>query len=304
MADLKANGWNLSQPIKDSYCNQFKYDNQGRIIEKKVPGQAWQYIIYDPLGRVVLTQDGLLRTENKWLYIKYDYKGNAIMTGIHTNTTYTTRATMQTYADGLYTTSNGTFGVTAWYESQGTTAHGYSNISFPKVDIEVLSANYFDDYDFDNDNTGIPTYINDGLGGEHTPTTYLIGRATGSKRKILSATNTWLYTYVFYDDKGRAIQVRSDNHLNSGAAADRVTNVYADDGRVLLSKKFHDAGPGSVDPRRRPRADSGVARQLHPPGAGPACYRATVIRPRLCHHCGATLSRSTCDGTAGHRAGK
>ncbi|MBL7840584.1 MAG: hypothetical protein JNJ75_10620 [Cyclobacteriaceae bacterium] len=236
---LKANSWVLSSVIKDSYCNQFKYDSKGRVIEKKVPGQAWQYVIYDPLGRVVLTQDGMLRPDNKWMFIKYDYKGNAVMTGIHTNTTYTTRSTMQGYADGIYVTGHATFGVNSWFEKQGTTLEGYTNISFPKDNIEVLSVNYFDDYDFDN--TGaVVSYASAGLTGEHTPATYTLGWATGSKRKILG-TSTWLKTYVFYDDRGRTIQVQTTNTKNT-ANFDRVTNAYADDGRLLYTKKHHNAG--------------------------------------------------------------
>lgn len=240
VAELKANSWAFNSTIKDSYCNQFRYDNKGRVIEKKVPGQAWQYIIYDPLGRIVLTQDGMLRSANKWMFIKYDFKGNAVMTGLHTNTTYTTRATLQTYVDGLYVVGHATFGDDKWYEYQGTTLEGYTNVSFPSSNLEVLAVNYFDDYDFDNASGADVSYVSAGLTGEHTPATYSLGRATGSKRKILG-TSTWLKSYVFYDDRGRTIQVQTTNSLNT-SNVDRITNAYADDGRLLFSKKHHNNG--------------------------------------------------------------
>ncbi|MBL7833260.1 MAG: hypothetical protein JNK18_04870 [Cyclobacteriaceae bacterium] len=240
VAELKANSWAFNSTIKDGYCNQFRYDNKGRVIEKKVPGQAWQYIIYDPLGRIVLTQDGMLRPDNKWMFIKYDFKGNAVMTGLHTNTTYTTRATLQTYVDGLYVVGHATFGDDKWYEYQGTTLEGYTNVSFPSSNLEVLAVNYFDDYDFDNASGADVSYVSAGLTGEHTPATYSLGRATGSKRKILG-TSTWLKSYVFYDDRGRTIQVQTTNSLNT-SNVDRITNAYADDGRLLFSKKHHNNG--------------------------------------------------------------
>ena len=243
-AVLKAGSWSFTQSIKDNYCNQFVYDALSRVIEKKVPGQAWQYMVYDPLGRVVLTQDAMLRTTNQWAFVKYDYEGRTVMTGLYTNTTQTTRATMQTLANGLYTSSNGSFGENAWYEKKGATAHGYTNVSFPNTNTDVLAVSYYDNHDFDFNGSDDRAYVVDTLSNEHTPTSFNRGRATGSKRKILN-TSTWLYTYVFYDDRGRAIQVQSNNHLNT-TVADRTTNVYADDGRTLYSKKYHNAGTGKV----------------------------------------------------------
>lgn len=245
VSDMKAASWTFSTDIKNNYTNQFIYDSKNRLIEKKIPGQGWQYIIYDPLGRVVLTQDGLLRGDNKWMFVKYDYKGRGVMSGLHTNTTYTTRSTMQAYADALYTSANGTFVENSWYETKGSTLEGYTSVSFPNSTIEVLAVSYYDNHDFDNSGTDDQEYIIDTLTNEHTPALYNIGRATGSKRKILN-TSTWLYTYVFYDYRGRTIQVQSNNHLNSDSISDRATNVYANDGRVLFAKKHHDADSGRV----------------------------------------------------------
>jgi len=61
------------------------------VIEKKVPGQAWMYYGYDDLDRAVLIQDGTLRASNKWLFIKYDQKGRAVMNGFYKDLINTTR---------------------------------------------------------------------------------------------------------------------------------------------------------------------------------------------------------------------
>ncbi len=65
------------------------------MIMKKVPGAAALYMVYDSRDRVVLTQDGNLRTSNKWMFTKYDALNRPIYTGIYTNVTYTTQPSMQ-----------------------------------------------------------------------------------------------------------------------------------------------------------------------------------------------------------------
>ena len=51
---------------------QYKYDGRNRLVEKKIPGKGWEYIIYDALDRPVMTQDAVQRLSNEWLFTKYD----------------------------------------------------------------------------------------------------------------------------------------------------------------------------------------------------------------------------------------
>lgn len=241
VAALQANSWSLTQSIIDQYVYEYKYDNRGRVAEKKVPGSAWTYYGYDDLNRLVLMQDGLLRGQNKWLFIKYDQKHRPVMQGLYRNTVNVTRSSVQTILDGLYTSSNPTFGVNAWFETRGSVAHGYTNTSFPKTNqdnsaLEVLSLNYYDNYDFDNSGTADYSYQPGGQGRSR-------GLSTGSKRLVLG-TGTWLYTYVFYDEDGRVIQVRSDNHL-SPTREDLVTMEYDFEGKLLERTTYHKAGAGN-----------------------------------------------------------
>lgn len=229
--------------------HQFVYDLRGRLIEKKVPGQAWGYNVYDKLNRLVPTQDGLLRNDNKWLFVKYDKRGRAVMQGLYKNTTLTTRTSMQSYADGLYTNGNASFPFDAWHETKGTTLHGYSNTSFPKFNSDnsslgVLNVNYYDSYDFDSNGTDDFSYAPQGLTGEGSAITMVAGMPTGSKRLVIGST-TWLYNYVFYDKYYRTIQVRSNNHRDA-TIDDLVTNVYDFEGKLLTSRTSHDAAPDIV----------------------------------------------------------
>ena len=61
--------WSLSQTGLSKLLFRYSYDSKGRVIERTVPGSAVIYMIYDPLGRLALVQDGNLRATNKWNYI-------------------------------------------------------------------------------------------------------------------------------------------------------------------------------------------------------------------------------------------
>jgi hypothetical protein len=247
MVAVKANGWVISAAILEQHCYQFVYDHRGRLIEKKVPGQAWSYYVYDDLGRIVLTQDGLLRTQNKWTFQKYNRAGGTVMLGLYTNTVQTTRANIQQLVDKLYRSSNVSYPENAYYEKRGSSLHGYTNISFPKTNadntpLEVMTVSYYETHDFDFNGTDDFSYAPQSLPGEGTPVAPL-GYNTGGKRLVLG-TSTWIYNYLFYDKYGRVIQVRGNNHMN--AAIDNITtNIYDFEGKVLVTKSNHKAGAGN-----------------------------------------------------------
>jgi RHS repeat-associated protein len=231
-----------STGFRDMWCFYYTYDERGRLVETKAPGIATVSRVYDNLDRLVLTQDGVLKDQNKWMFVKYDYTGRAVMSGFYINTSTTTRSAMQTDVNGMYNTGHGTFPPATYYESRGTTLHGYTNVSFPTANqgsaapLEVTSVNYYDNYDFDNSGTEDFSYTAQSLPNENSPAS-AYGMATGTK-KIVLGTTTWLYSYVFYDKYGRAIQIRSNNHLSS-TVDNLVTSVYDFEGKLLRTKRYH-----------------------------------------------------------------
>ncbi|OXA93307.1 RHS repeat-associated core domain-containing protein [Flavobacterium hydatis] len=75
----------ITDEILNSLCYQYKYDNLNRLVEKKLPGKQWEFIVYNKLNRVVATgpanspfQDD---TAVGWLITKYDAFGMPVYTG-------------------------------------------------------------------------------------------------------------------------------------------------------------------------------------------------------------------------------
>lgn len=223
----------INQTFMDQWIYQYKYDELGRVIEKKVPGAEVQYFIYDRLDRLVLTQDGNLRAANQWTYVKYDELNRSVMTGLYTHGSSITQAAMQTLLDAE----------TIYHEGESTTNPGYTNQAFPTTGTEVLTVSYYDDYDFDNDGTADYSYIAEGYTDEPIPFARTRGLATGGKVKILGTTNDWLASAVFYDKYGRAIQAQGQNHFGG---TDRATTQYDFAGRALKSWQRHHTATDTV----------------------------------------------------------
>ncbi len=199
----------IAQPIDkttfDELIYQYRYDKRNRLVEKKLPGKEWEYIVYDKLDRPVLTQDANLKENNKWLFTKYDAFNRPVYTGEYVNNTETTRTGLQALADAGTTISENKQGTNT---INGTTVY-YSNNAFPDINntnINVFTVNYYDDYSFDLPVGAAPTSTVYGV----TPITNAKGLSTGNKVRILG-TNDWITNLIYYDDKSRSIYNYSKN---------------------------------------------------------------------------------------------
>ncbi|MCH2197119.1 DUF6443 domain-containing protein, partial [Kordia sp.] len=128
-------------------CYQYKYDHRNRLIEKKIPGKGWEYILYDKLDRPVLTQDAKQRMKNEWLFTKYDVFGRVAYTGIFENFDGIDDLKENINESDLFETRTITENTIS-----GTTIFYTGNV-FPQADepVEILTINYYDDYNW---NTG------------------------------------------------------------------------------------------------------------------------------------------------------
>lgn len=189
---------------------KYTYDTRGRMTQKKVPGAAVQYVVYDKLNRAVLTQDANQRAQNMWAFVKYDVYGRAAYSGLYTNTTQTTLAAVQGLFDGL------DYSVQQAYESPAANAatQGYTNGVFPTSNLTVMAVNYYDDYDFDRNGTADYTYDAAHLTGLPTAASGATRNLPTGSKKLVLGTGNWLVSAIFYDDLDRPIQTQSNNHLN------------------------------------------------------------------------------------------
>ncbi|UGU18119.1 DUF6443 domain-containing protein [Sinomicrobium kalidii] len=214
-------------------CYQYRYDKRNRLIEKKVPGKGWEFMVYNALDQPVMTQDMRLRNENKWLFTKYDVFDRVVYTG-QTNHGQS-REELQEIFDNTarYYESRIRSSAEAPTVIAGTDVY-YTNISPPTGIARVYTINYYDDYEFDLAGLTVPSTV---LG--QTVDTRTKTLATGSKTRVLG-TNHWITTITGYDKKGRVIYTATKNpYLNT---TDIVEHKLDFAGKVLETRTTHTRG--------------------------------------------------------------
>ena len=205
----------------NSMCYQYRYDDFGRLVEKKAPGKGWQYFVYDKQDRLVLSQDALLGTidnnfkKKGWLFVKYDRFGRVVYTGFFANTA--TRLTMQTAVNNMmaYPGNNEERSNTP-FTLNGIDVY-YSKNAFPTGSMTLLNVNYYDTYPPLPAGVEMPAYV-------FTPEQMVMPQdaqnslistkslPTASYVKNIEDDN-WTKDFIWYDMKGRVIGTHSVNHL-------------------------------------------------------------------------------------------
>lgn len=219
----------INSDVLNGLCYIYHYDYRNRVIEKKVPGKGWEYIVYDKLDRPVLTQDQNLKDENKWLFTKYDIFGRVVYTGEYTDSR--TRKAIQEDLDDNVTLLLSETRTTGSFTNSGAVVH-YTNSAFPTTNLSLLTISYYDDYNFDR--VGIPVYTANEFGTaiKSNPK----GLSTGSKVRILGE-QVWATSLAFYDDKGRVLKSHEKNVFLSSELIKDIDQDYV--GNVLSEKTTH-----------------------------------------------------------------
>ncbi|MEP2510075.1 MAG: DUF6443 domain-containing protein [Reichenbachiella sp.] len=220
----------MTQSLLDTWAFQYKYDHRHRLIEKRVPGADWVYLVYDDRNRLVLTQDGNQRADTLWSFVKYDQLNRTILTG-------------EKKISGTATAIRTTVGTSSvFYETfDAAGLMKYTNLSYPTgiTADDIYSVSYYDNYDFTSKTFSLPSSVfTDTTDYRETPaqTTHALkGLTTGAKTKVLGTT-TFLETVNFYDDKYRVVQSISENHKGGG---DTTTVQYNFVGQVMKTHVKH-----------------------------------------------------------------
>ncbi|WP_280936082.1 DUF6443 domain-containing protein [Aquimarina sp. 2201CG14-23] len=221
----------IAADILNELCYQYRYDSRYRMIEKKVPGKGWEYMVYDRLDRLILTQDArqMKQVPKEWVFTKYDKLGRVVYTGILYDSK--DRETMQSFYDDS---------TAPLYEERvesplnlGGTGYKlyYSNNAEPKNVYNLMSINYYDDYHFDLAGATNPINVYDQSITANTKTL-----ATGSKIRVLG-TKKWITNVNYYSEKAQLIYGYTYNEYLG--TTNTISNKLDFTSKVLESKTTH-----------------------------------------------------------------
>jgi len=229
---------------------QYKYDKRNRLVEKKLPGKQWEFIVYDKLDRMVATGPAYSPFNNSptgvvgWMITKYDVYNRPVYTGWEQSTTVTSagRVTKQTAIDGQ----------TGISESKTTTATTvdsltgivyYTNTVLPTV-FKLLTVNYYDDYNFQAFTPPI-SYTSPAV--YNNSTLKPKGLSTGSWVRALStlASTIGESTYTLYDEKARPVKTFETNYLGGYTQTDN--NLSSFTGQLLATETRHKRSAGDSE---------------------------------------------------------
>ena len=224
-------GGAIDQVKLDTWCYQYRYDGRNRLTEKKIPGKGWEYLVYNKLDQVVMTQDANQRNKasQEWIVSKYDAMGRVVLTGVYklpssiANTSY------------LGAVQNSVTAQASQWESRIATGNGYTSNTYPASWTTTLTINYYDDYSLPGQNPF-------SSGSKMTR-----GLLTGSRVKVLdntTGTSNLLWSTFYYDDEGRVSKIYKQ-HFKGGTSSgnfDEITSTYYFSGELKTSTRSHKAG--------------------------------------------------------------
>jgi RHS repeat-associated protein len=212
---------------------QYRYDYRNRLVEKKLPGKQWEYIVYDKLDRVVATGPAFNPfggSEMGWMITKYDVFSRPAYTA------WLPSGVIDSMIRHQYQTQ---INNNLLNERRVTTnvidniTLGYSNDVKPILNIKLLTVNYYDNYSYPN-----PPVTTGLILGQHILDN-VKGLATGSwvrvittEAETLAETSSILYDY----QKARPIQTQTNNYLDGYT---KVQSLYNFAGQVLQTVTQH-----------------------------------------------------------------
>ncbi|WP_294286220.1 DUF6443 domain-containing protein [uncultured Chryseobacterium sp.] len=251
----------LNQTTLDQLCYQYKYDERNRLVEKKLPGKGWEYMVYDRQDRLVLSQDANMRKTDTtlnnfgkkgWIFTKYDQFGRIIYTGFFANTS--TRTAMQSAINSMNANKeNIEFRTSTPFTLNGMDVY-YDKKAFPTGSMTILSVNYYDAYPAGAPAVPAQIFSQDVI--QEITASGITTKSLPLASYVKNIENdNWTKNYIWYDKKGRIIGGHSINHLGgytkteslldfSGMAQQTITRhkrLSSDTERVITENFQYDA---------------------------------------------------------------
>lgn len=197
-----------TSPNDEGLCYYYKYDEKGRVCEKRIPGRGTERYVYDKRNRLVLKQDDNQRENCEWSFTQYDPFDRVVL-------------------DGCLTTGMGLTGLQNLFDSQNVVdeqwssngpLYGYSGASYPSVlqlgVSNIETASWYDGYGYlslFNQNYNCP---DDPSGDPVLYDSRTKGLLTGNMTKVdLNGITVNMLRVNYYDSKGQLLCSVGDNHL-------------------------------------------------------------------------------------------
>ena len=248
----------LTSTILDNLCYQYKYDYRNRLVEKRIPGKQWEYIVYDKLDRVVA--NGPVNSPFTsplgigWMIKKYDYLDRNILTAWLPASTIdsSTRHMLQVLYNKNELPVNEIKSAASVVTGSGSFLVRYTNNAIPpeyKTVFHVLTLNYYDDYttnitfspviSYTSSVTPQPVYYNNS-------TLKPKGLPTISWTRVLQTSSLFNAekSYTLYDDKSRVVRYFKNNYQGGYTQIDSQLETMT--GRVNYTLKTHKLNASST----------------------------------------------------------
>ncbi|MGM9475217.1 DUF6443 domain-containing protein [Pedobacter sp. GSP4] len=223
---------NISQISLDNFGYQYHYDKNGRVIEKKVPGKGWEFLVYNKNDQLVYSQDANQQLAHQWSFIKYDGLGRVIITGVENNNSMS-RATLQNdYINSL---------TDFWEERTTARNDGYTVRTHPMAgeenpNIVYHTVQFYDDYSFPGNTFPLPVY-------PELDQDRIRGLPTGTKVRVLGTANM-LLTVNYYNIKRQLSRTIANNNFGGN---DEVSYTYSFSGEMTANIRNHSSNSASVN---------------------------------------------------------
>ncbi|MDR1090990.1 MAG: RHS repeat-associated core domain-containing protein, partial [Prevotella sp.] len=240
---IQYNGtWTDTTATMKDLAYLYKYDHRNRCIAKKLPGCEWIYYVYDKADRLIFSQDGeqYNKSPKEWTFSIPDAFGRVVLTGICKETIPVSNKVVK----GVYASSGS-------YKRYNIQVDGI-NKTFTNTPV-ILSVNYYDNYDFRgmaeipssgteyNSESGYGTWY----GTDYTEANkyknkgMLTGTLTAQMNPDGTIAPTYLYSVMYYDNRGRLIQTKGNSHLTGGLEKEYI--AYNFTGQPTQRKHIHSA---------------------------------------------------------------
>ena len=204
-------GGSTDAEVLERYAFHYVYDHLDRLVEKKLPGCAPVYMVYDGKDRPVLVQDGEQRKTDNWSYTLYDDKNRV--------------------------TESGEVALPGVSLVELRREAGRDSDYVPLGELKSLQCFEYDNYtDSSHVFVSVPGYAS----GYYS---HVCGKLTGVRKRSLS-NGGWYRATCYYDERGREIQRSYDNALGGVSRIDRCYD-FVDN--VVREREIHGMPDGRLD---------------------------------------------------------